>query len=153
MDAVMPGQKPDEMIDIAVMLDASGSISETMLKDFLSEIQGIMDSYTEYKIKVIGWDTEIGGVGDFTSDNMEDICNFDPQGGGGTDPMCVWEYLKENDLEPKKLIMFTDYCFFGWQPEAVENYCDTVWIIKGNPNAEPEFGIWAHYEEAAKGKL
>lgn len=152
MDAILPASKPGETIDIVIGIDTSGSITSNDLKIFFSEIQGIMDSYTEYKIKVIGWDTEIGGVGDFTSDNMEDICNFDPQGGGGTDPMCVWEYLKENDLEPKKLIMFTDYCFFGWQPEAVENYCDTVWIIKGNPNAEPEFGIWAHYEEAAKGK-
>jgi len=31
MDAVMPGMKVDPMIDIAVALDASGSISETML--------------------------------------------------------------------------------------------------------------------------
>jgi hypothetical protein len=56
----------------------------------------------------------------------------------------------ENGIEPKKLIMFTDYCFFGWSPEQVESYCDTVWIIKGNPNAEPEFGIWAHYESEDK---
>jgi predicted metal-dependent peptidase len=111
-----------------------------------------MELYDEYKITVMGWDTEVGGVGTFTSDNLEDITTFDPEGGGGTDPMCVWEYLRDNDIEPKKLIMFTDYCFFGWNPAEVENYCDTVWIIKGNPSAEPEFGIWAHYEESAKGK-
>jgi predicted metal-dependent peptidase len=58
MDAVMPGQKPDEMIDIAVMLDASGSISQDMLKDFLSEIQGIMDSFPSYKIHVVTFDTD-----------------------------------------------------------------------------------------------
>jgi predicted metal-dependent peptidase len=152
MDAILPAQKPGETIDIVIGIDTSGSITQNDLKIFFSEIKGIMDSYTEYKIKVMGWDTEIGGVGDFTSENMEDITMFDPEGGGGTDPMCVWEYLKENNIEPKKLIMFTDYCFFGWQPQAVESYCDTVWIIKGNPSAEPEFGIWAHYEEAAKGK-
>jgi len=152
MDAILPSQKPGETIDIFIGIDTSGSIGPDDLKIFFSEIKGIMDSYTEYKIKVVGWDTEIGGVGEFTSDNLEDITTFDPQGGGGTDPMCVWEYLKENDIEPKKLIMFTDYCFFGWSPKEVENYCDTVWIIKGNPNAQPEFGIWAHYEEAAKGK-
>ncbi len=152
MDAILPSQKPGETIDIFIGIDTSGSISGNDLKIFFSEIKGIMDSYTEYKIKVFGWDTEIGGIGEFTSDNLADITEFDPQGGGGTDPMCVWEYLKENDIEPKKLIMFTDYCFFGWSPQEVENYCDTVWIIKGNPSAQPEFGIWAHYEEAAKGK-
>jgi hypothetical protein len=83
---------------------------------------------------------------------LEDIAGFVPGGGGGTDPMCVWERLIEEGIEPKKLIMFTDYCFFGWTPDKVANYCDTVWIIKGNPSAEPEFGVWAHYENAAKGK-
>jgi predicted metal-dependent peptidase len=152
MDAILPASKPGETIDIVIGIDTSGSIGLDDLKIFFTEIKGIMDSYDEYKIHVVGWDTAIGGVATFTNDNMEDITSFDPEGGGGTDPHCVWEYLRENDLEPKKLIMFTDYCFFGWRPEEVENYCDTVWIIKDNPGAEPEFGIWAHYEDAAKGK-
>lgn len=152
MDAILPASKPGETIDIFIGIDTSGSIGPEDLKIFFSEIKGIMDSYTEYKIKIVGWDTEIGGVGEFTSENLEEITTFDPEGGGGTDPHCVWEYLIENNIEPKKLIMFTDYCFFGWRPQEVENYCDTVWIIKGNPNAEPEFGIWAHYEESVKGK-
>jgi predicted metal-dependent peptidase len=150
IDAILPAQKPGETIDIAIGIDTSGSISGEDLKIFFSEIQGIMDSYTEYKIFVMGWDTAIGGTKVFTSENMEDIKNFDPKGGGGTDPHCVWDYMIENGIEPKKLIMFTDYCFFGWSPEQVESYCDTVWIIKGNPSAEPEFGIWAHYEENNK---
>ena len=151
MDAILPASKPGETIDVFIGIDTSGSIGPEDLKVFFSEIKGIMDSYTEYKIKIVGWDTAIGGIGEFTSDNMEDITTFNPEGGGGTDPMCVWEYMKDNNIEPKKLIMFTDYCFFGWEPATVENYCDTVWIIKGNPSAEPEFGVWAHYEEAAKG--
>ena len=150
LDAILPSQKPGETIDIFIGIDTSGSIGPEELKIFFSEIKGIMDSYTEYKIKVVGWDTEIGGIGEFTSENLEDITTFNPEGGGGTDPHCVWEYLINNGIEPKKLIMFTDYCFFGWNPTQVENYCDTVWIIKGNPDAEPEFGIWAHYEEEAK---
>jgi predicted metal-dependent peptidase len=153
MDAILPAQKPGETIDIFIGIDTSGSIGPEELKIFFSEIKGIMDSYSEYKIQVVGWDTEIGGVGEFTSENLEDITTFDPKGGGGTDPMCVWEYLQENGIEPKKLIMFTDYCFFGWRPQDVESYCDTVWIIKGNPSAEPEFGVYAHYEEEKrKGK-
>jgi len=148
MDAILPSTKPGETIDIFIGIDTSGSIGPEELKIFFSEIKGIMDSYTEYKIRVVGWDTEIGGIGEFTSENMAEITEFDPLGGGGTDPHCVWEYLIENGIEPKKLIMFTDYCFYGWRPEEVESYCDTVWIIKGNPSAEPEFGIWAHYEDA-----
>ena len=150
MDAVLPGMKPGEQIDVVIGIDTSGSITDKDLKIFLSEIKGIMESYDEYKITVMGWDTEIGNVATFSSDNLEDIGSFEPGGGGGTDPHCVWNYLQANDIEPKKLIMFTDFCFFGWSPEEVEMYCDTVWIIKGNQQAEPEFGVWAHYEDADK---
>ena len=150
MDAVMPGMKPGEQIDVVIGIDTSGSITDKDLKVFLSEIQGIMEAYDEYKITVMGWDTEVHNVGTFNSDNLEDIATFEPGGGGGTDPHCVWNYLQDNDIEPKKLIMFTDFCFFGWSPEEVEQYCDTVWIIKGNKSAEPEFGVYAHYEDAGK---
>ena len=150
MDAVMPGMKPGEQIDVVIGIDTSGSIIDQDLKIFLSEIKGIMEAYDEYKITVMGWDTEVGNVAVFNSDNLEDISAFEPGGGGGTDPHCVWNYLQANDIEPKKLIMFTDFCFYGWSPQEVEQYCDTVWIIKGNKSAEPEFGVWAHYEDAGK---
>ena len=32
----------------------------------------------------------------------------------------------------------------------VQDYCDTVWIIKNNSAAEPDFGIWAHYTKTEK---
>lgn len=149
MDAVMPGMKPGETIDICIAIDTSGSISERDIKDFMSEIQGIMDAYNEYKIKVWCFDTEVYNEQSFTSENLDDIAGYEPAGGGGTDFMANWEYMKEHDIEPKKFIVFTDGMPFGEWGE--ENYCDTVWIIKGNPGCEPPWGIWAHYEEAAKG--
>ena len=150
MDAVLPGMIPGTKIEVMVFIDTSGSIGAKQLKEFLSEIQGIMSQFEEYKVHVACFDTVVHNPVIFTSENMEDITSFDPKGGGGTDPHCVWDYMITEGIEPKKLIMFTDYCFFGWSPKDVEGYCDTVWIIKGNPGAEPEFGIWAHYEEASR---
>jgi predicted metal-dependent peptidase len=75
---------------------------------------------------------------------MEDIGHYTPMGGGGTDFMANWKYMKENNIEPKKFIMFTDgYPYSSW---GDPDYCDTVFIIKGNENAEPPFGVWAIYE-------
>lgn len=145
MDAVLPGMKPGETIDIAVAIDQSGSISAEESRIFLSEIKGIMDSYDEYKIRVWCFDTEVYNDQEFTSDNMEQIEAYEPAGGGGTDFDVNWEYMKEHGIEPKKFIMFTDgYCNV-W---GDENYCDTVWIIKGNPGCQPPHGVWAHYENA-----
>jgi predicted metal-dependent peptidase len=146
MDAVMPGMKQDPMIDIAVALDASGSISESMLKDFLGEIQGIMDSFPAYKIHVITFDTEAYNPAQYDSDNLDDICDYEVKGGGGTDFDCIFTYLKENEIEPKRLVVFTDgYPFGSW---GDENYADTVWILHGTTTIEPPWGQHAYYDEA-----
>ena len=146
MDAVMPGRNVDPMIDIAVALDASGSISETMLKDFLSEIQGIMDSFPAYKIHVITFDTEAYNPAQYDSDNLDSICDYEVKGGGGTDFDCVYNYLKENEIEPKRLVMFTDgYPFGSW---GDENYTETVFVIHGTTSIVPPFGQYAYYDDA-----
>lgn len=150
MDAIMPGLKPGEMIDVCIALDQSGSISNEDSRAFLSEVKGIMEAFDEYKITIWCFDTEIYNVQTYTSDNIDDIMNYEPQGGGGTDFMANWEFMRQENIEPKKFIMFTDGMPFGEWGE--EDYCETVWIIKGNPGCEPPWGIWAHYEDAAKGK-
>jgi predicted metal-dependent peptidase len=145
MDAVMPGMKVDPMIDIAVALDASGSISETMLKDFLGEIQGIMDSFPAYKIHVFTFDTEAYNPAQYDSDNLDDICDYEVKGGGGTDFDAIYSYLKENEIEPKRLVVFTDgYPFGSW---GDENYADTVWVLHGTTTIEPPWGQYAYYDE------
>ena len=145
MDAVMPGMKLDPMIDIAVALDASGSISETMLKDFLGEIQGIMESFPAYRIHVVTFDTEAYNPVQYDSENLDDICDYEIKGGGGTDFDCIFNYLKANEIEPKRLVVFTDgYPFGSW---GDENYADTVWILHGTTTIEPPWGQHAYYDE------
>ena len=148
MDAVMPGQKPDQLIDIAIALDASGSISEKMLRDFLSEIQGIMDSFPAYKIHVITFDTNAYNPAQFDSDNLDSIFEYEVKGGGGTDFDCVYSYLKENEIEPNRLIMFTDgYPYGSW---GDENYTETIFILHGTTTIVPPWGTYSYYEEEKK---
>lgn len=148
IDAVMPGMKPGEQIDVAIGIDASGSITENDINAFMTEIKGIMETYDEYKIQVWSFDTSVYNHAEFSSELSDDIAAYQPAGGGGTDFMCNYDYMKENNIQPKKFIMFTDgYPFGSW---GDENYCDTVFIIKGNVNAEPPFGTWAIYENAGR---
>ena len=145
MDAVMPGMKLDPMIDIAIAIDASGSIGEAMLKDFLSEIQGIMDSFPAYRIHVLTFDTDVYNPAQYNSDNLDSICDYEVSGGGGTDFTCIFNYLKENEIEPKRLVVFTDgYPFGSW---GDENYADTVWILHGTTTIVPPWGQYAYYDE------
>ncbi len=148
MDAVMPGQKPDEMIDVAVMLDASGSISPDMLRDFLSEIQGIMDSFPSYKIHVVTFDTQCYNPAQYDSDNLDSMIDYEVSGGGGTDFDCIFTYLKEEEITPRRLIVFTDGYPFGSWGDA--EYCDTTWILHGTTTIVPPWGTHAYYDENKK---
>jgi predicted metal-dependent peptidase len=146
MDAIMPGMKNDEMIDIAISIDASGSMGADVLKDILSETQGIMDSFPAYKLHVVSFDTQVYNPATYDSENLDNLVDYEIHGGGGTDFDCVFEYFKENDIQPKRHIMFTDgYPFGSW---GDENYCDTVFIIHGNTNVVPPWGQHAYYEES-----
>lgn len=148
VDAVMPGMKTTDAIDIAVAIDTSGSISDKQARDFLAEIRGIMESFEAYRIHLFTFDTQVYNPQQFDSDNLENIEDYDIQGCGGTDFEAIFEYLKSADIEPKKLVVFTDgYPFGSW---GDPNYCDTVWIIHGNKTPDPPFGIWAEYEETRK---
>jgi predicted metal-dependent peptidase len=145
MDAVMPGMKNDELIDIAIGIDASGSIDNQMLRDFLAETQGIMDQFASYKIHIFTFDTRVYNPAQYDSDNLDTICDYEVQGGGGTDFDAIFNYLKEEQIEPKRLVVFTDgYPFGSW---GDENYADTVWIIHGNQTVVPPWGQYSYYEK------
>jgi len=144
MDAILPGTNHEEEIDITIALDMSGSITDEQARDFLSEVKGITEEFNNYKIHIFSFDTDIYNPQDFTSDNLDDIIEYEPEGGGGTDFKCMFTYLKDNDISPKRLLVFTDgYPFGTW---GDPNYCETLWVVHGNDNPNPPFGQWALYD-------
>jgi predicted metal-dependent peptidase len=146
MDAIMPGMTPGEEIDVVVSLDMSGSITDKQGQAFLGEIAGMMDAFDGYRVHVFCFDTETYNPQDFTSENLDTIDSYQPVGGGGTDFDCIFQYLKDNAIEPKRLVVFTDgYPCGSW---GDPDYCDTTWIIHGDKDPNPPFGTFALYDGA-----
>jgi predicted metal-dependent peptidase len=147
-EAVMPGSNYDQDIDICVSIDASGSMTDEMLKDIVSEIKGIMDSFQNFRLHLWSFDTQVYNAQVFTPDNLEDILEYDLQGGGGTTFECNWEYMLEHDIQPKFFVMFTDgYPNSSW---GDANYCDTMFVIHGSTSIQSPFGITTYYELGKK---
>jgi predicted metal-dependent peptidase len=147
--AILPSMDFQDTIDIACCIDMSGSIGEVQGKDFLGEVQGIMEEFPDYNIKVWCFDTNVYNEEDFAANDGKDLLDYELMGGGGTDFMANWTYMKEQDYVPKKLIMFTDG--YAWDSWGDPDYCDTVFVIHSNrdKNLEGPFGTSVHYDAAA----
>ena len=145
-DAILPGMNYADSIDIAVGLDASGSINDDMLRDMLSEVKGCMTQYDDFTITVFSFDTKVYGHKVFNPWNIDEIDTYEIDGGGGTEFDVCFDFMKENDINPKKFIMFTDG--YPWSSWGDEDYCDTIFVIHSyhDKNFEAPFGLTAHYE-------
>jgi predicted metal-dependent peptidase len=142
--AVLPGMMNEETIDVSIAIDMSGSISDSQAKDFISEVKGIMDEYIDFKLDIWCFDTEVYNYAQFTGDTAGDIAEYEVKGGGGTDFDANYRFMKNNDIQPKKFIMFTDgYPCGSW---GDEDYCDTLFVIHGNDSIISPFGQTAYYK-------
>ena len=147
-EVIFPGMNKDEELNVCIALDTSGSISQEMLRDFLSEVQGIMDQYNSYRVHILQFDTNVYGAEDFLSDDGRTMAEYELTGGGGTDFDVVFRYMEENSIDPDQLVMFTDG--YPWGSWGNADYCDTLFVIHGDPQKriESPFGVTIHYEAA-----
>lgn len=142
--AVLPGMKNEETIDVCVSFDMSGSITNQMAKEMISEVKGLMEEYKDFNLKLWCFDTEVYNMKEFSADTADELLDYEIKGGGGTSFECNWEFMKNNDIVPKKFIMFTDgYPNYTW---GDEDYCDTLFIIHGNESIVSPFGQTAYYK-------
>ena len=142
--AILPGMLNEETIDVSVAIDMSGSISDEMANDFISEVKGIMDEYVDFKLDLWCFDTQVYNYAKFTSDNADEIMEYKCQGGGGTDFDVNYQFMKDEGIEPKRFIMFTDgYPSDSW---GDENYCESLFVIHGNDTIKSPFGQTAYYK-------
>lgn len=142
----LPGTKEDVRVEAAVAIDASGSMSNDMLRDLLSEVKGIMEQFPDFKLTVWTFDTRVYNPQVFTPENLDEIDEYDLKGGGGTDFMVNWTFMKEHDIMPERFIMMTDgYPCGSWGDEF---YCDTTFLIHGDTSHRliAPFGMTCWYE-------
>lgn len=141
---IMPGQDVMEKVTAVAFLDGSDSTTQEMITDFLSECKGIMDTFTDFELIIGTFDTKVYNVMTYTPDNADEIDFYPFHGGGGTIPLCCWDYMKAHEIEPHRLLIFTDgYVGNDW---GDPDYCNTLFIVHSNPQAMAPYGSTVHYE-------
>ena len=117
-----------------IVLDTSGSINETLLRNFLRECKNILQTS---KVKVGCFDTQFYGFAEIK--DVSDIDNLKFYGGGGTDfDAAVNAFTRK--VENK--IIFTDgYANMPSTP------IDAIWIVFGGIKINPVGGKVIHIDE------
>jgi len=105
----LPGMYSEDVGNIGFIIDSSGSVSKKEKERYASEISGVLEDFPNLKIDVIYVDTRVANVQHLTNDDLPVELEF--EGGGGTSFKPGFEWIEENDQEPKAVIYFTDgYC-------------------------------------------
>lgn len=141
---ILPSQNYIDTIDIMVALDMSGSITNEQAKEMISEVYNIMVTFKDFTVRILTFDTEVYGYKEFTGSNIDEILEYEPKGGGGTLFEAVFEFMKQEGIEPQRLVMFTDG--YPNQTWGDPDYVDTLFIVHGNDHITAPFGITAFYD-------
>jgi predicted metal-dependent peptidase len=141
----LPSLVGESVGHLVIGIDTSGSIGGHELNEFLTEVQAIADEVHPSKVDLLYWDSEVAGHEEYDQYSFADIAkSTKPMGGGGTNPVCVCEYLKEKNIKPEAIIMLTD----GYVPQWGDEWeAPVLWTIVRNKNANPTTGKAVHIKE------
>ncbi len=131
---ILPSLISEEIPDIVVAVDTSGSISQAVLDVFAAEASAILGAYNT-TIHVVYCDREVQHTQEFTRADMP--LELEPHGGGGTAFQPVFDWVGEQYMTPACLIYLTDG--LGKFPTEEPDY-PVLWALVGEYNVQPTFG-------------
>ncbi len=145
-DTYMPSMIGERVGHLVVAIDTSGSINDTDLRNFLSEVKGIAEEVNPEKVDLLYWDTSVAAHEEYGENDVSSIVtSTKPAGGGGTSPSCITEYLKEKRIEPECCIVLTDgYVGGDWGGDWPS---PVLWVIVGGNNVMAAKGKTVHVRD------
>lgn len=134
----LPSLWGEKLMDLAIAVDISGSVSDADFHVFVSEIASIFRMMKPNKITLIQFDTAIHGIDEVR--NLQELMKVKFTGRGGTAIEPVLEWANVN--KPELLMVFSDgeFRFHGTETKST-----TLWMIHNNEKFKPPFGKVINY--------
>jgi predicted metal-dependent peptidase len=126
-DAILPTLKSSQ-VDVVVVLDTSGSVNDTEMQEFVSEIDAIKGQMRA-RLTLHACDAALCENGPWVFEPWEEFTvPSGIYGRGGTRFTPVFEYLEHAGRRPDLLVYFTDAEgeFPGFEPDF-----PVLWLVKG----------------------
>jgi len=111
-----------DTLRLSIAIDSSGSVDESLLSIFMSEVASILIHFPSYIIDLIVCDAKIQNYRQIVSGEALEI---EIKGGGGTDFRPVFEMIEVELTQPSLLLYFSDTK--GSFPASEPNY-EVLWI-------------------------
>jgi predicted metal-dependent peptidase len=135
----MPSGISEQVGELVVAIDTSGSIGQRELSAFLTEVKEICDTVKPDGVRLLYWDTRVCRDEKYDTHELDDIVSSTkPEGGGGTDVECVTDYIRDNNINAQAAIVLTDgHLYGGWGQWGMP----VLWCIMDNLSAKPDVGV------------
>lgn len=143
----MPSPISEQVEELVIAADTSGSISRRELTVMLSEIASIADTVKPSRIRLLYWGHKIAGDETYEEQDVQNLAqSTKPIGGGGTDVNCVTAYMDEHGINPQAVVVITDgYLAGDWGQWP----CPVLWCVLDNKRAVPDVGQVVHIKAEA----
>jgi len=137
----MPSLLSESAGELVFACDTSVSVTQALLGEELGEVVALCRSLDPSKVHLLYWGSKVVkhetyGHMDTPVDAMADSTK--PVGGGGTDPQCIPNYLKEHNIRPACVVVLTDGVFFNgagtWDVPV-------LWLVNDKKAPLPSVGI------------
>jgi len=126
-NAILPSLKSSQ-IDVLVILDTSGSVNDTEMREFVSEINAIKGQMRA-RLTLHACDADLCRNGPWYFEPWEEFSMpSNVYGRGGTRFTPVFEWLEQVDRKPDLIVYFTDA--EGEFPSAEPGF-PVLWLVKG----------------------
>jgi predicted metal-dependent peptidase len=135
----LPSLHNETLIDLAVFVDASGSVSDADFQQFITEFASILRMMKPKKMTLGIFDTAIKSTHEITSINDLMAVKFTGRGGTDITPVIEWA----NEHKPQLMLVFTDGGFHFYNNETK---IPLIWLIHNNPRFTAPQGKVIHYE-------
>lgn len=114
-DVYLPSVIGETVGRIVVGIDMSGSIGAAEIGQFLGELMNICNAVHPEGIDLIYWDTHVCQHEKYEMGSYEGLMtSTKPKGGGGTDPACVADYIRDHKIKAECAIILTDGYVSSW---------------------------------------
>ncbi len=121
--AFIPDYHRENMGELVVAIDTSGSVSGAEVAQFMGEIQSICDEVQPDKVHVVQCDSRVQHVDTFDAGQPFEVSRIHGRGGTAFHP--VFDWVDEEGIDPVALVYLTD----GYAPAPDVPDYPVVWGV------------------------